>query len=229
VADSKKLTTSSSSDDDNDDEWFDWVAPDDTEYNRTTGEIYYYGVIDETYPCEVLSFSNSSTTDHFRVRLQYEERDSIVDGWNITNVPRSAIIMVDRPYTGNQFLRQAFRHEIQLPDEMVPESWRDLQPNTDSRCGLYMAESAIPFSGLGMYTSIDIPKGQQLFSGDVVVQVEDIDLNTKLRHWAAKDYDYEEKEWLLGNYYWSPETSLGIYEARSVESVIPGFGTSSSL
>ena len=226
IADSDTVTTTSTNSDNDNDNWLNWMAPDDAEYNKTTREIYYYGVIDDTFPCEVLNYSSSSTAtmDHFRVRLQYEEGASLEDGWNITNVPRSAIIMVDRPYTGNQFLRQAFRHEIQLPDELVPESWKDLQPNQEGRCGLYMAESAIPFSGLGMYTGIDISKEQKLFSGDVVVQVEDIDLNTKLRHWAAKDYDYTEKDWLLGNYYWSPETSLGIYEAQNVQSIIPGFG-----
>jgi hypothetical protein len=121
-------------------EWWPWKAPEDAEYNKTTNEIYYYGMIDETYPCKVLSYSrnhnnnNNSTIwmDHFRVRLQYEEGALLERGWNITNVPRSAIIMVDRPYTGNQFLRQAFRHEIQLPDDMVPESWKDLQPNLES-------------------------------------------------------------------------------------------------
>ena len=237
VAERETLTETETDyiDDNDDDAGWPWMAPDDVEYNKTTQEIYYYGTIDETYPCEIVSYSSnknnnigggSSTTamDYFRVRLQYTEGASLDTGWNITHVPRSAIIMVDQLYTGNQLLRQAFRHEIQLPDDMVPEQWKDLQPNVDSDCGLYMAESAIPFSGLGMYTGKDIPKGDKLFSGDVVIQVEDIDLNTKLRHWAAKDFDYEEKEWLLGNYYWNPETSLGIYEAKSVESIIPGFG-----
>ena len=213
------------------DEWWQWKAPNDAEYDKTTNEIYYYGMIDETFPCEVLNYTATETVgtksmDYFRVRIQFDERASFDDGWNISNVPRSAIIMVDRPYTGNQHLRQAFRHEIHLPDDMVPESWKDLQTNPNSQCGLYMAESAIPFSGLGMYTGVPIEKGQKLFSGDVVVQVEDMDLNTKLRHWAAKDFKYQEKDWLLSNYYWNPDTTLGMYEAKDVQSIIPGFGKS---
>lgn len=95
-----------------------------------------------------------------------------------------------------------------------------------------MAESAIPNSGLGMYTAQAIPKGQRIFSGDVVVQVEDMDLNTKLRHWAHGDYSFQPDEdedddtdkWLLFHYYWEPAITLAVYEADDVQSIIPGLG-----
>jgi hypothetical protein len=46
--------------------------------------------------------------------------DFVMDG-----VPRKAIRFFDEIYTSDQFLTNAFRHEIQLPDEMVPPAWRD--------------------------------------------------------------------------------------------------------
>jgi hypothetical protein len=42
-----------------------------------------------------------------------------------TIVQRKAIRFYDHMYTSDMFLRNAFRHEIQLPDEMVPAAWRD--------------------------------------------------------------------------------------------------------
>jgi hypothetical protein len=108
---------------------------------------------------------------------------------------------------------------------MIPSSWKDLEPDPDSSCGLYMAESSIPHSGLGMYTAKNFAKEQKVFYGDVVVQVEDIDLNAKLRHWADKEFQYNERDWLLNNYYWSPSTTIGVFDAETVESIVPGLGT----
>jgi hypothetical protein len=45
----------------------------------------------------------------------------------VTGVPRTAILFLDHSYTNDQYNRNAFRHEIGLPDEMVPASWRDLK------------------------------------------------------------------------------------------------------
>jgi len=43
------------------------------------------------------------------------------------NVPREAIRFVDKKQASDLFLKNAFRHEILLPDEMVPPAWRDLK------------------------------------------------------------------------------------------------------
>lgn len=45
----------------------------------------------------------------------------------VKGVPRTAIVFFDHMYSNDQFLRHTFRHEIGLPDEMVPEAWRDLK------------------------------------------------------------------------------------------------------
>lgn len=55
-----------------------------------------------------------------------EEEEVSGDTGYFVSIPREAIQYFDRPYTSDLFLRNAFRHEIQLPDEMVPTEWRDL-------------------------------------------------------------------------------------------------------
>lgn len=44
----------------------------------------------------------------------------------VNGVPRAAIRFMDKPYTTDQHLENAFRHEIQIPDEYFPERWKDL-------------------------------------------------------------------------------------------------------
>lgn len=48
----------------------------------------------------------------------------------VEDVPRKAIQFFDAPYTTDDAMRTAFRHEIQLPDGMIPPAWRDLKPQT---------------------------------------------------------------------------------------------------
>ena len=43
----------------------------------------------------------------------------------MSHVKRKAIRFFDEIYTSDQFLKDAFRHEIHLPDSMVPPAWRD--------------------------------------------------------------------------------------------------------
>lgn len=45
----------------------------------------------------------------------------------ISGVPRTAIMFLDTMYTNNQYVRGSFRHEIGLPDHLVPDVWRDLR------------------------------------------------------------------------------------------------------
>jgi hypothetical protein len=151
----------------------------------------------------------------YRVRLEREGATIII----VENVPKEAIHILEEPYTGGQFQRKAFRHEIQLPDEMVPEIWNQ----SEETCGLYMAESAIPNSGLGMYTGKEIHGNGQIFYGDVAIQVEDIGNNMKLRRWHH-NLDTTEPDWIIENYYWNSRVTKGTFEASDVQSIVPGLG-----
>jgi len=155
----------------------------------------------------------------------------------ITNVPRDALDIIDREYSRHQHLRRAFRHEIQLPEEMVPVGWRDLDDeqqqkpynkhtNNNNDCGLYLAPSLIPNSGLGMFTAKTIPPASRVYNGDVVIQVEDVQVNKRLRHWYHNNNtnDDDEPEWHLHDYYWQSSATMGEFDADSVHSIVPGLG-----
>lgn len=43
----------------------------------------------------------------------------------VEDVPREAFLFVDRPYTADIFLPNAFRHDIRIPDSIFPVSWRN--------------------------------------------------------------------------------------------------------
>ena len=51
--------------------------------------------------------------------------DDDFEFWIVENVPRRAIEYFDLKYKSGMFHPHAFRHEIELPDDMIPEAWRD--------------------------------------------------------------------------------------------------------
>lgn len=44
----------------------------------------------------------------------------------ITDVPREAIAFVNLPYSSDIFLKNAFRHEMILPDDLLPKAWMNV-------------------------------------------------------------------------------------------------------
>ena len=45
----------------------------------------------------------------------------------VTEMPREAICFTDKPYSTDQYLATAFRHEIGLPEGVFPTAWMDLK------------------------------------------------------------------------------------------------------
>jgi hypothetical protein len=76
-----------------------------------SGKIYGHS-------CEVLERSPDNST--YLVSFETESRE---------NVPRKALYFLDSPHKSDLFLENAFRYTIQLPDEMVPEAWRNKNGN----------------------------------------------------------------------------------------------------
>ena len=157
---------------------------------------------------------------------------------HIKDVPREAITIVSKPYSGAEFRRDAFRHEIQLPEEMVPEHWRDLNPKPVSeeglpQCNLFMAESSTG-NGWGMYRGFAKPllpnNTHEIdhFCQDLVIQVGDFELSQVLRiRYHNQKPDPELDTWMLTDYAWKSDESTkgGNLEAEEVISVIPGCGS----
>ena len=53
--------------------------------------------------------------------------DDEEDGTKVIHVPHDAIVFVDKPLTSDQFITQAFRHHIGIPDDVFPTGpWRNL-------------------------------------------------------------------------------------------------------
>jgi hypothetical protein len=180
--------------------------------------------IEDTVPCTLLAkVEDEDFGTFYNVDFYDEEAEKTIKvkgvGWNF-------ITYIDKAYTGNQHLRQGFRHFIGIPDEMIPPSWRDMGIDVEdnSECGMYLAESSIPFSGLGMYTARDIKKDDRIFFGDVVIQAEDIHDNTNLRHRSNGETEWKEKDWLLEHYFWTAESSAAQFDAGYIQSMVPGFG-----
>jgi hypothetical protein len=145
----------------------------------------------------------------------------------IKNMHRRAIAIVDKPYTPNQMLRQSFRHEIHLPENMIPPSWKDVEAVESETCQLYMAESSIPNSGLGMFTGKSIKEHGDISFPEITIQGLDMEYHHALRRWSVgirNDDDNTEPDCLLDHYYWNPNYAAAEDEAEDVQSIIPGIG-----
>lgn len=56
----------------------------------------------------------------------FDEEDP--QGTKVIQVPHKAIVFVDKPLTSDQFVKEAFRHEIGIPDDIFPKGpWRNLK------------------------------------------------------------------------------------------------------
>ena len=103
-----------------------------------TGQWSRYGGHPDEYldvyglPCEILERSpdNSSykvaiATDSFTF-LPVPNSKFKSDGKLIChNVPRKAIFFLDAPHKSDLFLENPFRFSVQVPDEMLPQAWRN--------------------------------------------------------------------------------------------------------
>jgi hypothetical protein len=81
-------------------------------------------------PCEVLNRMEDGMHRFYSVKLlpgyeneQLPRKCHINREITVHNVPHNAIRIVDRAYTSDTFMRQAFRHEIGVPSGFYPEKW----------------------------------------------------------------------------------------------------------
>ena len=49
-----------------------------------------------------------------------------------SRIPRKAIRFFDQPHTTDIYLPQAFRHDLRIPDDMVPEAWKNVPKRRSS-------------------------------------------------------------------------------------------------
>jgi len=64
-------------------------------------------------------------TLEFEVRKEVDD-ETFLERHEITNAPRKSLLFANRDYTSDIFLKNAFRHEMILPDDVFPEAWMNL-------------------------------------------------------------------------------------------------------
>jgi len=107
---------------------------------KTYRWTHYDGIFQDAgyaHPCQIVDREGNVDLDdaydrkdsifpadlRYTARVYREEEEEEV---TYTNIPRQAVRFFDVPYSSDNSLRTAFRHEIRLPDDMVPPKWRDL-------------------------------------------------------------------------------------------------------
>lgn len=108
---------------------------DDTEeiqFEWNADEFLFYG-FHSVRPCKVLQrFERDDVDEHDVYSVQIfnkpqQHAESKVETFEkvvVVNVPRQAIVFVDKLYSTDHYLESAFRHTIDFPDEFWPMEWK---------------------------------------------------------------------------------------------------------
>lgn len=229
---------------------------DDAKKKMRTHEFQWadYKVNDNAFinaiPCTPKTRGGDEGKSFYTVAVKQDEK--MIREILVANVPRSAMEFVDEPYQSDQHIRNVFRHEIHIPDEIFPPSWKDLHDyvdNNDERtlhddtttlfvngkfvhwdqkeesyeqCRYYLAESSIPGAGLGIYTGINIKPGD-FTKNELVIPTFDY----RYQHETiceAEEKHCEDYHWANGSYEWSASMCRATYDADDVYISAPGMG-----
>lgn len=87
--------------------------------DRYHSDVGYQSLVEKVYLYTVVILN--------RFGLRTDERIPRGQAHIVTSVPRNAIRFSNKIYTSDQHLRKAFRHEINLDDELFPPNWLDSQ------------------------------------------------------------------------------------------------------
>jgi hypothetical protein len=74
--------------------------------------------------CEILRYKEVDGRIFYTAVITDEDKRN--ENTLVEEAPREAFHFVDRPYTSDMFLTNAFRHDIRIPDDMFPEAWKNL-------------------------------------------------------------------------------------------------------
>lgn len=87
-------------------------------------------------PCDVIDREDESDT--YTVKLSEDDLVYVATPDDLDKhpmrhrVPREAIFFVDTPKTTDLHLPNPFRHEIQIPERMMPSAWRNRKSRSAS-------------------------------------------------------------------------------------------------
>jgi len=157
--------------------------------------------------CSILERYTESKVDDteilYKVNVTLDGNSEIT----VQGIPRRAIKFVDNAYSADQHMSGTFRHEIGIPDEIFPNTWRDqktdnfeeserdeppfidntahwhiedISSSDDEECRFFLAESSIPGAGMSMYAGTDISIGEYT-QPELAVHIMDISEQGSLR------------------------------------------------
>ena len=89
----------------------------------------YLASIDAVWwPCEILRYKTDPKTGEtlYTVHMFEVDGEQIRNSILVEDVPRDIFHFVDGPYSSDNLLPAAFRHDIRIPDELFPKAWRNL-------------------------------------------------------------------------------------------------------
>jgi hypothetical protein len=72
------------------------------------------------FDCEILTAEETPEGNFYDVAWSNGQEVTVVQ-----KVPQKAIVFLDKPETGDQHFAFAFRHYIEIPDDMFPAAWRN--------------------------------------------------------------------------------------------------------
>lgn len=112
-----------------------WDTEDYEDEEGDETDVYFWSQREEDdeclRPCTILDRLQHSEGGEqlYMVKMLPIDSDEVIglctleDPEVVTNVPRRAIRIIDRPYTSDIFMKNAFRHEIGVPEGFYPETW----------------------------------------------------------------------------------------------------------
>jgi hypothetical protein len=98
-------------------------------YKDGTLEDYLWETDAAWWPCSVLrsQLDEENNGEYlYTIHLFQYENGNPSNGFLIENVPREIFHWTDKPGTSDSFLSNAFRHDIRIPDDIFPQSWRNI-------------------------------------------------------------------------------------------------------
>jgi hypothetical protein len=84
------------------------------------------------FECDI--WKRNDTTGTYEVSINYEQ-DGEIHKLRRRDAPRTAIRLVDVPYTTDLHLHHAFRQPIGIPDDILPDAWRNNMECTNTNKG----------------------------------------------------------------------------------------------
>eukprot|EP00980_Cylindrotheca_fusiformis_P008203 scaffold1736_cov127-Cylindrotheca_fusiformis.AAC.17 len=77
------------------------------------------------FTCEILRYEKRYGRTVYYSAVLADRNGSVNNTFLVENLPRDAFEFQDRPHTTDAFLRNAFRHDIRIPDDLFPEAWKN--------------------------------------------------------------------------------------------------------